>query len=280
LKYKSIAEEVVVIAKKNAANVLTSMHTMASLYPALGAETAATLPYLALHDFEVFGADMRDISHSSVIAFLPLLKTMEEMMKWNNYTNYNQEWIETGRAIQSAEEVKAASEITPYVWKYDDFGKAIPETYNTLYAPVWQLSPVPEDLSIVNFNVASKPEIADLITKTLVNGGPVLSKPFAVEDVFGSAATLPEGEESMPQSILLQPVFSSLLGDAVVAGNIAAVIPWKTFFDNVSATGNFQNKDEIQELTCFLFIYSSFFMQTRKESPSWSRAAASTQRSC
>ena len=125
-----------------------------------------------------------------------------------------------------------SDEISEYVYSFDSTGRKVPEDGSGPFAPIWQMTPVPDDTSIVNFNLESDKMFRDLLNHTLTTDNPILSEPVRPQDFFGTAF----GGSESPFSILLQPVFDAFEHEKipVIIGAVVALLPWKDFFDDVS----------------------------------------------
>jgi hypothetical protein len=124
--------------------------------------------------------------------------------------------------------------ISDHVFRMDRSGNAIPVAGSGLFAPLWQMTPVPDDTSMVNFNLASNSLFSELLDQVLLNRKEALSKLLDASALFGQSSSV--HEVAGPASILLQPVFEELGAhvEARIVGVVSAVIPWKDFFDDVS----------------------------------------------
>jgi hypothetical protein len=135
-------------------------------------------PYHTEPDFEMTGGFVDGMGGIMSVAFAPIVQ-VEEREQWEQYSVDNQNWIERSKfleivnpvhcdalhgTIQDHEHDHPLQEeivefITEKIFHWED-GAKVPETSETLFAPLWQVSPA--DYSAVNTNLLSDPRIAVL----------------------------------------------------------------------------------------------------------------------
>ena len=122
-------------------------------------------------------------------------------------------------------------DISAYVYRIDSAGKPVPEDGSGHFAPIWQMSPVPPNPSMVNFNLASNKDFEKLLDFASITGEPILSGPVHAEDFFGPTVS----GNGRPVSILLQPVFDDFehAQDRAIVGTLVAMLHWEEFFNGV-----------------------------------------------
>jgi CHASE domain len=246
------------MATKNAANIFISIQTLSALYPSNAHQSGDMLPFVTIDDFEASGEGTRDISKATLVAFTPLLKTESDLVTWNAYSANHSDWIARGREFQrdsmfesihaalddkaeenghvrilsqEMEKEQLSEEITKYVYRIDSTGKPVPEDGSGHFAPIWQMSPVPPNPSMVNFNLASNKDFEKLLDFASITGEPILSGPVHAEDFFGPTVS----GNGRPVSILLQPVFDDFehAQDRAIVGTLVAMLHWEEFFNGV-----------------------------------------------
>jgi hypothetical protein len=235
---------------------------MSVLYPASARDAGQTLPFATFAAFEVFGEGTREVSKASVIAFTPLLKTEAELFAWNAYSAGHSAWIAQGRAFESTlGDIQNATDqtkqtrswsvtneeeqgfhnesehgkhggFTEYVYHFDSTGRAVAQAGDGPFTPLWQMSPVLADLTMVNFNLASNPVFAELLEYASLTGLPILSAPINPQDFFGASAS----ENGTPHSILVQPIYNGFAHEKEheIVGTVTALLSWEDFFEDVS----------------------------------------------
>jgi CHASE domain len=250
------------MSNKNVENIFLSIKTLSNLFPSAAHQAGREVPFVTVEDFEAVGDGTRKVSKASIIAFVPLLHTDTDLKLWHSFSINNTFWIPEGRSIASSlvngsrvdseHELHAdqTAGVPERVYRLDKAGRQIPEFGKELYAPLWQMTPVPADLSVVNFNLASNEVFAEILHNVLARKKEVLSKLVEAKTLFGQAAST-SGDRN-PSSLLVQPVFDDLIpgADRPVTGVVAALIPWKDFFDGVSAR-NVQSDHAFISAQCF-----------------------------
>jgi CHASE domain len=236
------------MSNKNVKNIFLSIKTLSSMFPSAAHQAGQELPFVTVEDFEAFGDGTRKVSKASIIAFVPLLRTEADLELWHSFSINNTFWIPEGRSIALSlvngshvesehDRHELHNEVVPErVHRLNKTGQPIPEFGKRLYAPLWQTTPVPADLSVVNFNLASNEVFAELLHNVLEHKKEVLSKLVEAQTLFGQAVST--SDDHNPSSLLMQPVFDELVAgaDHHVHGVVVALIQWKDFFDGVSAS--------------------------------------------
>jgi len=103
-------------------------------------------------------------------------------------------------------------------------------------APIWQTSPVPDDTSVINYNLASIPSFAAQLENMIKTASPILAEAGNLQEMLGVLAT--SDAEETPHSLLLEPVFDAFSHEKepVVVGALVTVLEWEQFFHSVSST--------------------------------------------
>ena len=129
-------------------------------------------------------------------------------------------------------------EIVEHVHFTDSQGQTVEEVGSQSFpiAPIWQTSPVPDDTSVINYNLASSPSFAAQLENMIKAASPMLSEAGNMKEMLGPLAT--SDSEETPHSLLLEPVFDAFSHEKepVVVGALVTVLEWETFFHSVSST--------------------------------------------
>jgi len=190
--------------------------------------SSAIWPNYTLPDFEKFGQGSRQLSGASLLAFSPLVKDIDRH-NWETYSTNNQNWIVDGFTDLGIDN-PYPREIPNFIYRKTT-RSFVPELTLDQYSPVWQMSPPPEDTSIVNFNLFNHPTYYRLVQFADFTRQAVISEVLNTEEVFGTAA--PNDGEN-PQSLIVLPVFKTTSNiSSPVVGHVAAVIPWFKLFENI-----------------------------------------------
>lgn len=209
----------------------TTFRTFSSLYPSWADETGGTLPFVSLKDFEAFALGSRMLTGAAFVGFTPFLMNDDMRIQWENYSVVNQDWILQGQMPPGAS-LASLSEVPAKIWKYSSSGDPIVDLDGAPYSPSWQMSPSPQNASIVNLNFNSCPDLAGLLQYTTTTGQPALSKPLDLKGAPCSTSLSLETDE--PISIMVQPVFDDFNpAVAKVIGHLVVTMPWKAQLQGV-----------------------------------------------
>lgn len=205
---------------------------LGSMYTSFAEASNQELPFVSLKDFHTFGSATVKMMRASLLAYSPNLETQEALNEWNQYSQNNTDMVFGNEAwledINATGPMAATNGIVPYVFRIDDNG-IVPQTIeNGRVSPVWQICPFDNHTKrLVNFDLAHITEVQELMEYTATSMQPILSA-HTLREV--------EGISSSPESLLLQPIFSSLDEERnrTVVGHLFAMIPWEEFFSDVS----------------------------------------------
>ena len=207
-----------------------------------------TIPAVEQH----FGAT-RENSGALVIAYVPEVPP-SEVDAWNQYSKEKQGWIQ-----QSHGPVNVTDTIMPSIWepppeeriRFLADGKSTCgasggrrlmsaearadrtpiDSEEGPFSPVWTFSPPPlaDDVSIINFNLRTKPVFQKAVDYIAANRLPTFL------DVCNQAAWFDnQGHEDILQTVIAVPVFSGYDEEtADVVGHLVAIIPWEVFFQDI-----------------------------------------------
>jgi CHASE domain len=247
------------MANRNAANVFTSFGTLAAIYPANSQRTNETLPFVTLDGFDTIVSNSRNASKASLIHFAPLLRTQQEVEQWNAYSSRQTAWVAQGRRHQSFDDnVNTSDALMPYAFDEASDWTITPSSVpngNGYVCPVWQMSPLPPRLDIINYNTYMLDASRVSMEHAAATGEPSLTEPVpeALRDLFSI-------DVQGPVSLLHYPVYkdvdSSSDEDNVVAF-VSGILAWKTFFDNALPDG----PEEVLVVVESCSVQSTFLIQ-------------------
>jgi hypothetical protein len=233
LQFHVSALELLAAVDRNSAHVQDSLHTVALLYPTQADSTPEDSPLVTLPNFEVFAQAARTATGAPIMAYTPFVWDDDARSKWQSYSEREQGWLKYAAAFDPALDATTLEPIKTNLWLRNGNGVAMTDPGPDPYAPVWQVSP--PDPGIVNFNLASDISV-EAWMGAQVNG---TSFSFLSEPIFATALLGVNSEQvqdnPVPTSLAILPVAASLLEPPQdVTGALVAVIPWTTFFENVS----------------------------------------------
>jgi hypothetical protein len=233
-QFESAADQLILMANKNAVNVYSSFGTMAAIYPSNAGTSTETLPFVTLDGFEELAVGFRNLSKASHVDYSPILGTQDDVAKWNNYSASHGAWVARGQQGQDYGGANASAMFMPMVYQLDETTYApIPVKGTGPFVPVWQMSPVPAEPLFVNID-AYQYGVAPYVDSVVQSGQATLTEPNEhLKTMFPQAV-------AGPLSALYQPVFDRLGGPdsgRKVIAVLTAYLSWKYFFDATLNTG-------------------------------------------
>jgi len=229
-QFANDAEEIASVAETNEGNVVTLLGVLAKIITSWSSNSGTNFPNFTLPDFEQFASGTRDLTRASLLVYSPLVEDADRP-GWEAYSVANQNWIDT--SLSFASKPNSTQLITDFIYRREGVTN-VAETNLPKYSPVWQMSPPPEDVSIINYNLLNNPAFQRLVDYTNTKRKAALSEVLNPEGLFGSASAENELEE--PQSIMVLAVHEQPnYPQSRIVGHLVAVLPWGAFFYDVLA---------------------------------------------
>ena len=214
-------------------------------------------PFVTVPDFEARHVGLLKLTKAVECMLVPLVRH-EDRDAWEQYAVSNQGWVQDGLNFQSnmANRGNGHDEATPHapdVPVYIHSGSRIQESEGTgvgeydngklvrsdegksLHAPVWQISPAPDNPKDVNFDILSIDEIRWGFDWLNQSRQPVMTRVISFFDE--------------PRSYFLQPIFNTLdiMGEGAplvdsnppkqLVGLLSATVFWSSIFRGVLPEG-------------------------------------------
>jgi hypothetical protein len=234
LKFEDYANEIESVSNINANNIFASVLNMGVTISSYAEDTGATFPFVTVPHFEFRGRQLLELSGARYILW-DVIVPLGNTTAWNDYSVANQGWVQDGLDAQRNGET--ASQITPYIYKYDSQKFKIKDNSFEEKVVTWQVAPAEKNPSLVNENKLSTrfEELVDRIKKVHTE---VLSE-FLTEGI--EIETSDAFNIGSPQSYLVQPVFRQVAGGGDhrrdIVGYLAALLPWDNYFKNIVPEG-------------------------------------------
>jgi hypothetical protein len=228
-------------------------HALTEDITAMAVDDNITWPFIDIPSFEVFGS--HTVTHTHLeLAFLAPLVTLETIEDWTTFSVEKQAWISRSFELDSLSSrddeqyrrsLRLHEDIVPYIHRFDENsttdatapGQYQRENGEGPYAPIYYMTPPPEDTSIINFNVLSYPAFAGFFSSINHEKGiSVVSEVIDLGRLFGDSNNGNELEDMMehPRSIIVETVYDSFTGQTPQAvGFVAAVVQWDKFLNNI-----------------------------------------------
>ena len=205
---------------KNAAATATS----------LALATQQQWPNVVIPHYAERTSGLRELADTPLIVFSPVVKFDRE--EWEQFSVTNQGWTLEGHKFQGS--TTPITSIPPQI--HEDLVSATPLSAFAAgpFAPVWQMSPVPDDLTAVNFNLEGNEVYVKLEEYVDSHRIPAISSIFDMSELFGRSFS---ATDKVPRSIALEPIYETFDGDSEAVGHYLSVIEWSTFFSDVLHQG-------------------------------------------
>lgn len=107
------------------------------------------------------------------------------------------------------------------------------------HVPIWQVSPVPTDASIVLLDLYSHPSFNRMINDCINVQHTLLSEVLDQSFLSDSIETLDQDpdRDHHPRSYAIEPIFDSFISTKELVGFVFAVVPWDTYFLDILPPG-------------------------------------------
>jgi hypothetical protein len=234
-------------------NAKTSMAFLGDAYRGLVEENSAEVfPNVTLPHFGQHAAPIQELVHPLLVAMAPLVTT-EELQGWEQYAIENQGWISEDLELAGVNvTADRPGSIHETVYSWDDEVDDIP--LSGMYAPLWQMSPAPEDAfeSPIMLDVLSIPWLLPTIEQVITGRYPVYSSVHDCATIFTPNNATKEDRRlesedfeheedkdadhaaSQPCSVIVEPIFENFNDDdAPVVALSLAVVSWTQVFEDI-----------------------------------------------
>lgn len=224
------AKEISGISATNDGNAVTLLNIFSLIISSWSSNAGSNFPNFTLPDFEQFAVGTRTLTNCKLLVYSPMVEDADRQ-GWEAYSVANQDWIATSLRVDR--KPNTTEQIPQFIYQHDN-RTLIPENTMDRYSPVWQMSPPPKDLSVINYNLMNSQTYRRLIETANKNRQAELSEVLNPREFFGSA--IEEEENGEPHSIMVLPVYKEPYDpSSAIVGHLVAVIPWGAFFDDVLA---------------------------------------------
>lgn len=196
-------------------------------------EISTSWPYVTAQKFELGAQQWLDMANADFMSFLPLvLRT--DLDPWSNYSESQQGWIDESFVIDGTQRPNNDT-IPPQVFKYelvDDAYVPVAETVTGAgtVSPLWQTTPPPQDVSVINYNAMSASWFQTPYTAVAETLGTALGDStgaFAYLNLTMASTANP----TAPSSLILSPIFQSLKGSDTIVGLVWTIVEWAKYLE-------------------------------------------------
>jgi hypothetical protein len=226
------------VFSKNRDSVVDVMQMVGVTTTALALHQNGSWPFYTIPNFEQRTAEVKKLTKSEVLIFAPKVTT-NDRRSWDIYAEMNTNWIQEGLAYQNmtvdSQFLRSSGDIfVPALHSdpNDAFSSTVPSATAGPYAPAWQVNTCPSDLSIVNYDLLNNEHFKNAYEHVDEEHEVAITKVFDVSELLGSA-TIQTIDKSLPQSILVQPLYKDFTNMSSIVGTYALQINWFDFLQNI-----------------------------------------------
>jgi hypothetical protein len=225
------------VSQHNAENIYGILASYSTTITSFALSSGNEMPFVTVPHYEVRGQHFKSVSDAQLIAYSPVVSE-ENLELWNGYSVENQGWVQESYVLRGDED-HTAKPIQPFIYRKNSAGQEVREIGRGEYSPLWQQAEVPNDDSIINFNLLSHGIYHKVFNFARATKTAILSQVFDPSVLFGEESLLKvDGEEFHPESILIQPVYDGFdANTSKVVGAVIAVLPWDHYFENLLHEG-------------------------------------------
>ena len=225
-QFDFFAEELIALSNSQIKASSDMLQNAATTATSLVLATQQTWPQVVIPHFAERTSGLRNLAGTPLVVFSPVVKT--DRISWESFSVENQNWTREGRSFQGT---STPTTLIPSRLHQDlDNAEALDSVDAAPFSPVWQMSPVPDDLTVVNFDLESNERFRSLETYVDLNHILAISDVFPISEILGTSVDVEDGK---PRSIALQPIFADFAKTSAVVGHFLAVVEWERFFSGV-----------------------------------------------
>lgn len=214
--------------------MVTLLGVLSLIISSWSSNAGTIFPNFTLPDFEQFATGTRSLTKASLVLYSPLVEDADRL-GWETYSSANHNWINT--SLSFVNKPNSTEQIPNFIYRRDGTAQVVEDTLPK-YSPIWQMSPPPEDVSIINYNLLNNPTYERLVEYAKAERKAALSEVLNPKDLFGT--TLPEVDSEEPQSIMVLAVNEQPYNpESRIVGHLVAVLPWGAFFNDVLADSQY-----------------------------------------
>ena len=263
-------EATLLLSKKYQAEteaVSASIKVLAEQVAANAIAANSSWPFVTVPFFEVYASSIRSSAWVDLVITAPLVSEVDRA-SWEDYSTKNQGWMteshartaetvaRTSQRIDSQQQTTSSKhDFSPYIHLRN--GQRVPGDQGP-YAPLWQLSPVPDHPDTINLDLFSFPDLVNIVNRLATAASvediePVVLSNLdlgAMDDQLsnGTSLLIATTNETAgthdneigrlhgpsPRSLMLTPVLDYLVeqDEPNPVGLVAVTFVWNALFEN------------------------------------------------
>ncbi|CAJ1939123.1 unnamed protein product [Cylindrotheca closterium] len=200
-----------------------------------------------------FDQRIKDHSSSELIFYAPLIPASSNIIlkEWTNYSIQNQNWIDEALMERGWDAV--TTQIPNEIYSYSTAVSRFDNLLNRVVAPIWQVSPVPTNRSIINLDVLTIPVLSNL--RRTLSSSPskaTMSASYDARLLRNFIENEEDGEQQetrmAPMSFLSVPVFKTFDRTNNPFGYMFGLVSWHRAISEAFQDSHFDISVNVQEM--------------------------------
>ncbi|CAJ1960722.1 unnamed protein product [Cylindrotheca closterium] len=219
------------ISQDRTSDLVAESSSLSSTITALAINSETNWPFFTDPNYPTIVANFMAATGVSLVGLAPLINNKEDLQKWANYSQANQEWIPESLLLEQQPDPSNYTQIYPNVFR-NSAGERIPEEGDGPFAPLWQMLQAPRDGKIVNFNMLSDSHYKEIFESLWEEKTGALSDRLGPNNagLLENADDLVKGYVyASPVSIFIAPVFKDATKQELVA-TLTSGLNWTPLF--------------------------------------------------
>jgi hypothetical protein len=229
-QFDDYADELILLSNDQIKATMDTFKNAATTVTSLALASKQEWPEVVIPHYAERTNGYRELANVNFIAFSPLVQ--DNRQAWEEFSVANQGWTLEGYAFQGS--AGALTPIPSDLHRDLESGASTSAVVPGPHAPVWQMSPVPDDLTTVNFDLEVDDRYSTLAHYVDEHRIPAISAVFPIAELLGKA--YPSDSEA-PKSIVLEPIYADFQDTSPAVGHYLAVVEWANFFSDILHQG-------------------------------------------
>ncbi|CAJ1964632.1 unnamed protein product [Cylindrotheca closterium] len=248
-----IVEDIRALSQDRVSALVTHSQSLALAFTALAKNAKAEWPYYTELNFPLIASNFLRATGSHMVLLSPIVHNQTGYVKWSNYSQANQQWIQAGIEFQEETQARMFGESTshrdqdhrhhdhkapaipsifPHIFRLAE-GKAVVDDSTGPFLPSWQMADAPTNPTVVNYNLLSDNHFADVFDAVLSTDSPTMTDILSVSllewEKLLASDKYQHGHSDAPFNMLLCPVHRDVENEEVV-GILMSDVNWLPLF--------------------------------------------------
>lgn len=246
-QFTAMAREVDIQCHSHLSDAMVQLRELSIAVTSHALNLNTSWPNCTLPFFDSRVAEARLNTGLEIVAFAPLLDS-DEAKQWEQYARWKQSWIAQDLDYRG---LNVSIENITTLRSFDEFSgrrtqiqtKGVAGIVNHLegqrilddyFVPLWQISPVPIDTSVVALDLATHPIMGHLFQDVVESKAAVLGPTLDLTFLYQYLDNEGEDFDNLhPRSVIVTPVFDDLRQGSNVVAFVIGTIKWDDLFQRV-----------------------------------------------